>query len=89
MSKAPFLYGLLGKAEGSYGGGATLVAADDGIIVIDKPQVDLEYLFDGTRGQDNQAPGTGARLRRATPQGLGATFDVVQEFLHSKQRICN
>lgn len=66
LAKSPRILGLLGKLEGSYGAGATLSAATDGIQLAETPKLTINYGYDGSRPAP---PGTMGSQRRAAPNG--------------------
>ncbi len=75
-NKSLMTWGLLGKVEATYGIDAAPVAGTDGLLTLERPQFQLDYLFDGERGN---APGTGGRAPAAAPGGREASLQVVQE----------
>jgi hypothetical protein len=74
LEKVITLYGLLGDLESSYGGGATLTAADDAILLADKIDVPIMAAVTGERGP---APGVGASFARVQPRGWYTEFPLI------------
>lgn len=67
-------FGFMAAVEAAYGVAETLATADDGVLLMEPPIPDTEYLYDGARGR---APGTAGRQTDATPAGLGFTCETV------------
>lgn len=63
-------YGVRGIVEASYLAGG-VPALSDGILAMEVPDVELEYIHDGTRGRN---PG-GGQLSRVAQTGLGANTE--------------
>lgn len=66
-------FGFLAEVEASYGVAETLVNAEDGVLLMEPPVPDTDYLYDGARGR---APGTAGRQSDTTPAGLGFTCEA-------------
>lgn len=66
-------YGVAATIEAAYGDGAAPTLAQDGVIPMEVPEVELEYIHDGTRGRSP----TGGRLTGVAQSGLGATFSLM------------
>lgn len=64
--KQVVLYGLLAKAEGSYGGGATVAATADGIQLAELPELEVGWAYEG---EAPPAPGTYGLAKRRQPTG--------------------
>lgn len=64
--KSVVFYGLLAKAEASYGAGGTLAAATDGVLLAEPGTARIGYLDLGRRGR---AAGGGGEGKLATPTG--------------------
>lgn len=63
-------YSVRGIVEASYlAGGVPTVS--DGILAMEVPDVELEYIYDGTRGRNPY----GGQLSRVAPGGLGAATE--------------
>jgi hypothetical protein len=70
-------WALCGKNEAAYGVAETLVPANDGIIALELPDVDIDqWIFDGSRGRN---PG-GMPRNRVAKGGRGGTLKVVTQF---------
>ena len=55
QAKSTVLFGLNTDLEGSYGGGGTIVLADDGVRMVEEVLATIEYANDGQRGQDGSS----------------------------------
>lgn len=82
MSSAKNLnrWGVLVKVESSYGSDPTPAAGDDGVLVVERPEVDLNYAHDGSRGS---GPATRGPLPRTDPSGLEAAVELICEGIGS------
>lgn len=75
-SKLAVLIALLGKLEGSYGGGGALAAATDGILLAELSDLEEAFISDGKRA----APaGTFGTQKRVPPQGSYVEFTAKTE----------
>lgn len=64
-------WALLAKLEAAYGTFAAPAAATDGIVVVERPDVTLEYLHDGSRGHST--------LKRVAKSGRAAALAAIAE----------
>lgn len=64
--KSNIHWGFMADVESSYGAGATLLAATHGVQLVEIPELDLEYSYDGARPRQ---PGSRGSQRRVAPQG--------------------
>lgn len=69
-------WAVLVKIESSYGSDASPAASDDGILVVERPDPDLDYAHDGARGD---SPASRGPLPRAAPSGPEASVELVCE----------
>jgi hypothetical protein len=70
------LFGLMVKAETTYGTAVSLAGATDGILVTEIPDVKPEYVHDGSR--NGRAVGMGP-LKRVNKSGRAAKVSVITE----------
>lgn len=66
-------YGVAGTIETVYGDGTGPTLLQDGLIPMEIPEVDLEYIHDGMRGRSP----TGGQLTRVAQSGLAASLNLV------------
>lgn len=78
VTKSPNQFGVLLKTEASYNAGGSPTGADDGLLVMEPPVVDVEWAHDGSRGQ---SPGSGANLRRSGKSGRTGSVALVTDFI--------
>lgn len=72
-SKLLNTWDVLAAVESVYGTNPTL-SGSDGVLVIERPEPSTSYLHDGERGM-----GSGRRLRRVAPSGLGQEITLMAE----------
>ena len=70
--KSPNRWGVMVEAEASYGAAPTMVLADDGVLVLEAPEVEHDWVNDGDRG---------ITVRRSGKSGLSGSVDFVTEML--------
>ena len=70
-TKVVSILGLLGKVESSYGAGATLAAATEGILLVEDAVMALSYLHSG---EHDFTAGTGGNRERGAPSGGEGQF---------------
>jgi hypothetical protein len=76
-TKTNVRWGVLLGLEGSYGAGATLNAANDGLRVHEDPAASTEYEYDGRRA--GKAPATQAMIPNVAPSNRFSKVSLVQE----------
>lgn len=77
MTKQTHNFGLLAKAEVTYGTDPTPAPASDGVLVLSEPLVQLSYLYDGMR--NGRYPGSLGRVKPAGKAGREGTMTVQTE----------
>lgn len=76
-TKTKIRWGVLMLAEGSYGGGGTLVAATHGVRVHEEPEPSVEYEYDGKRA--GRAPATAGMQLNVAPSSRFSKVALQQE----------
>ena len=77
MGKSLNEWGVLVKEEGSYGGGGSPSASTDGVLVNERPDVDMGYLHDGARRGETGPMSQG--LQGVKKSGRQGTVSLIHE----------
>lgn len=70
-------WGVVVKDEVAYGDG-TATALTDGVLVVEMPETDLDYVHDGSRGRN---PAGGGQLISVGQAGRGGTFQLQTQMM--------
>jgi len=76
-SKVLTEWGVMVEAEAAYGDGATMVAGEDGLLALERPDVDYDWLHDGQRRGESGPMSHG--IKRVGKSGLFGNVPIVCE----------